>query len=86
MFYLVLLGIVYVIYCCMPVYVEVILFAINMMLPDPIPFLDEFFMLLPVVKKLIMITKIYNFYEEHKTIVWCIIFALVAIGMYYLLN
>jgi len=36
----------------LPAWLEVVLFLINLFVPDPIPYLDEILMILPIIAKI----------------------------------
>ena len=68
------------IYFALPLAVQLILFAINAIVPDPIPYLDEIIMVGGIFSKLKKLDDIEDFISEHK-VLSCII----AVGMVILL-
>ena len=68
------------IYFALPLAVQLILFAINAIVPDPIPYLDEIIMGGGILSKLKKLDDIEDFISEHK-VLSCII----AVGMVILL-
>ena len=68
------------IYFALPLAVQLILFAINAIVPDPIPYLDEIIMVGGILSKLKKLDDIEDFISEHK-VLSCII----AVGMVILL-
>ena len=56
------------IYICLPWPLQIILFAVNFFLPDPIPVLDEVIMLTSIFSKLKFFTRISDMYEKHKAL------------------
>ena len=63
----------------MPVGLEIVLFLINLFVPDSIPLLDEILMVLPAVKKMRTLVKVQCFYEDHKAISKIFIIALLGL-------
>ena len=84
MLHIILIGIVAIvggsIYFVLPLAVQLILFAINAIVPDPIPYLDEIIMVGCILSKLKKLDDIEDFISEHK-VLSCII----AVGMVILL-
>lgn len=68
------------IYFALPLAVQLILFAINAIVPDPIPYLDEIIMVGGILSKLKKLDDIEDFISEHK-VLSCII----AVGIVILL-
>ena len=68
------------IYFVLPLAVQLILFVINAIVPDPIPYLDEIIMVGGILSKLKKLDDIEDFISEHK-VLSCII----AVGMVILL-
>ena len=68
------------IYFALPLAVQLILFAINAIVPDPIPYLDEIIMVGGILSKLKKLDDIEDFISKHK-VLSCII----AVGMVILL-
>lgn len=58
MFFIILYIIFLCIYCVLPVPLQITTFCINMFIPDPIPVLDEAFMVITTLKKLNSLAKI----------------------------
>ena len=46
------LVVVVIVYLALPAWLEVVLFLINLFVPDPIPYLDEILMILPIIAKI----------------------------------
>ena len=66
------------IYFALPLAVQLILFAINAIVPDPIPYLDEIIMVGGILSKLKKLDDIEDFISEHKVLsciiaVWMVI-------------
>lgn len=68
------------IYFVLPLAVQLILFVINAIVPDPIPYLDEIIMVGGILSKLKKLDDIEDFISEHK-VLSCII----AVGIVILL-
>ena len=49
---IILIVIVIIVYLVLPTWLEFILFLINLFTPDPIPYLDEILMVLPIILKI----------------------------------
>jgi len=49
---IILIVIVIIVYLVLPAWLEFILFLINLFTPDPIPYLDEILMVLPIILKI----------------------------------
>ncbi|MCB2295488.1 hypothetical protein LGK95_18560 [Clostridium algoriphilum] len=49
---IILLIVVVIVYLKLPAKLEAILFIINIFIPDPIPYLDEVLMVLPIIIKI----------------------------------
>ncbi len=49
---IILLAVVVIVYLKLPAWLEIILFLINVFTPDPIPYLDEVLMVLPIIIKI----------------------------------
>lgn len=56
------------IYFALPLAVQLILFAINAVVPDPIPYLDEIIMVGGILSKLKKLDDIEDFISEHKVL------------------
>jgi len=54
----IILLVVVIVYLVLPAWIEVILFIINIFTPDPIPYLDEILMVLPIIVKVQKIRKL----------------------------
>ena len=82
MLHIILIGIVAIvggsIYFVLPL--AVILFAINAIVPDPIPYLDEIIMVGGILSKLKKLDDIEDFISEHK-----VLFCIIAVGIVILL-
>lgn len=78
-----LVIIVYVIilyvYSVCPFLIQFVGFGINAMIPDPIPFLDEFIMILCMLSKLEKLEKIIDFKDNHPILFWLIFLSLIAL-------
>lgn len=68
------------IYFALPLAVQLILFAINAIVPDPIPYLDEIIMVGGILSKLKKLDDIEDFISEHK-----VLSCITAVGMVILL-
>ena len=49
---IILLVVVVIVYLAVPAWLKIILFLINIFTPDPIPYLDEILMILPIITKI----------------------------------
>jgi hypothetical protein len=82
--HIILIGIVAIvggsIYFVLPLAVQLILFAINAIVPDPIPYLDEIIMVGGILSKLKKLDDIEDFISEHK-----VLFCIIAVGIVILL-
>ena len=76
---MVALIIIAIIYCCLPWYLEVACFIVNLFFPDPIPLLDELLMFVPIVRKLKRIIAISEIIQKYGKIILTVI-ALLAVG------
>ena len=68
------------IYFALPLAVQLILFAINAIVPDPIPYLDEIIMVGGILSKLKKLDDIEDFISEHK-----VLFCIISVGIVILL-
>ena len=48
----ILLIVVVIVYLAVPAWLELILFIVNIFTPDPMPYLDEILMVLPIILKI----------------------------------
>lgn len=67
------------IFLVVPLPAQLILLVINFMVPDPIPLLDEVIMSISVLKKLITLGRIWEFFEEHKFLTLLIVIGLLVL-------
>ncbi len=58
------------IYLALPLWTRILVFIVNMFFPDPIPYLDEIFMIAGILGKIILFENFIEFYEENKGLVW----------------
>lgn len=42
-------GLLFLVYLAQPKYIKVAIFLLNLIIPDPIPYIDEFLMILPLI-------------------------------------
>lgn len=77
MIYFIIILIV-VIYSALPLPLQLVLFAINMFLPDSVPMLDEVIMVISMANKAKLFSKIYNLLQKHRVIGIIVIGAIVA--------
>lgn len=56
------------VYISVPIRTKIVLFIINLFLPDPIPYIDELIMAGNIVLNLIKAIKIIEFVNEHKVL------------------
>ena len=75
-------AIVLYIYSFCPFLIQLVGFGINAMVPDPIPFLDEFIMILCMISKLEKLERILDFKDDHPVLFWTICAAVVSIVVY----
>ena len=52
-------------YICLPWYVQSAVWLVNLFMPDPIPFLDELLMLVPIVCKIRRIISVSEFLRKY---------------------
>lgn len=52
-------------YLCLPWYVQTAVWLVNLFIPDPIPFLDEILMLVPIVCKIKAIVEVSEFLRKY---------------------
>lgn len=52
-------------YICLPWYVQSAVWLVNLFMPDPIPFLDELLMLVPIVYKIRRIISVSEFLRKY---------------------
>ncbi len=64
-----------------PFWVRLLLFAVNFVLPDPIPVVDEVLMGAGVVSKVVNITRVLTFLQRYW---WVIVLPLIGISVYFL--
>lgn len=62
------LAIVAFIYICLPWYVQLAVWIINLFIPDPVPILDELLMLVPVLLKIKRIILLSEFLRKFSMI------------------
>ena len=81
--YMFLVIIAYVIilyvYSVCPFLIQLVGFGLNAMAPDPIPFLDEFIMILCMISKLEKLARILEFKDDHPVWFWIIFILVVAV-------
>lgn len=62
---MILMIIVALLYICLPWYVQFAVWLVNLFIPDPIPFIDELIMFLPIAYKIKKIFYISEFLEKY---------------------
>lgn len=85
--YMVLLIIAAFIYICLPWYIQLAVWVINLFMPDPVPVLDELLMLVPTLLKIKRIIDLSEFLRKYGKILlitvsaglivfilWCVLF------------
>lgn len=77
MFIVYILGVI--IYCVLPLGLQIPLLILNTAMPDPIPCLDEIIMYGSTIKKIINACKIFEWMGEHKVLTGLIILVVVLI-------
>ena len=84
MLHIILIGIVAIvggsIYFVLPLAVQLILFAINAIVPDPMAYLEEIIMCGGILSKLKKLVDLEDFISEHK-----VLFCIIAVGIVILL-
>lgn len=58
--------VVFCIYFTVSLPVRLLIFAINFIAPDPIPVIDEVIMIAGIISKLLFLSKISDFVDEHR--------------------
>lgn len=87
---LIVYGIVLSVFAYCPFLLQLVGFGINSMVPDPIPFLDEFIMVLCMVNRVAKwgerVDVIFDFKEEHPILFWIIgagiLFVIICVIIY----
>lgn len=67
-----------IIFSALPLPLQLILFAVNMFLPDPVPMLDEAIMIISMANKAKLFSKIYGLLQKHRVIGIIVIGVIVA--------
>ena len=67
------------VYSVCPFLIQLVGFGLNAMAPDPIPFLDEFIMILCMISKLEKLERILEFKDDHPVWFWIIFILVVAL-------
>lgn len=67
-----------IIFSALPLPLQLILFAVNMFLPDPVPMLDEAIMIISMANKAKLFSKIYSLLQKHRVIGIIVIGAIIA--------
>ena len=67
------------VYSLCPLFIQLAGFVINVMVPDPIPFLDEFIMILCMLGKLEKLERILDFKDDHPILFWIICISVIVI-------
>lgn len=79
---MVVLIIVAFIYICLPWYIQLAAWVINLFIPDPVPVLDELFMFVPVLLKIKRIIVLSEFLRKYGKILLILVGAgLIAFGL-----
>ena len=60
-----ILVLVAIVYCCLPWYIELACFIINLFIPDTIPIIDELLMFVPIVRKIKNIITLSEIFKNH---------------------
>lgn len=76
---MIILVIMALIYCCLPWYIEVVIWLVNLYIPDAFPIIDEVLMFVPMVSKIKKAIDLYDFFEEYGKIILAILVVVVAI-------
>lgn len=77
MFVIYILGVL--IYCILPLGIQIPLLLLNTAMPDPIPCLDEIIMYGSTIKKIISACEIFEWIGEHKLLTGLIILVIILI-------
>lgn len=65
----IIIGILFLLfYIAATIRIKILLFIINLFLPDPIPYIDEFIMFGDIVVNLLKVVRIIEFINEHKVL------------------
>lgn len=75
------LIIVAVIYCSLPWYIELACWFVNLFFPDPIPYIDELLMFVPVVGKIKNIILVSEFLKKYGKIIIAVTIGILSIVM-----
>ena len=75
-------AIVLYVYSICPFLIQLVGFGINAVVPDPIPFLDEFIMILCMLSKLEKLESILEFKDDHPILFWIICISVMIIIAY----
>lgn len=67
-----------IIYCCLPWYIELACFIINLFIPDTIPIIDELLMFVPIVRKVKNIITLSEILRKYGKIILTVILALLV--------
>ena len=69
-----------IIYSALPIPIQLVLFAVNMFLPDPIPMLDEVIMVISMANKAKLLSKLYDLLQKHR-VIGIIVIAIIIAGI-----
>ena len=76
----IVVGIILIVYLACPIAGKIVLLIANTFIPDPIPFVDEFIMVVGLLTNIVRVGKIGTFITEHKVLCFFgLIFAVLCI-------
>lgn len=67
------------IFLVVPLPAKLILLAINLFVPDPIPVLDEVIMAISVLKKINTLETVWEFFDEHRYLIPVVAAAMIGL-------
>ncbi len=73
-----ILVLVAIVYCCLPWYIELACFIINLFIPDTIPIIDELLMFVPIVRKIKNIITLSEIFKKYGKIILTVILVMLA--------
>lgn len=78
MLMIIFLVFIAIVYFCLPWYIELACFIINLFIPDTTPFIDEFLMFVPIISKIKKIILLSEILRKYGKIILALILALIA--------
>ncbi len=74
----ILLIVIAIVYCCLPWYIELACFIVNLFIPDTFPFIDELLMFVPLIHKIKKIVALSEILRKYGKLILTIAIALIA--------